>query len=78
MKVAIASCLGQMKALRKCDYEEEMLLSHLSVPLPGETLPSASGELVLLLLHPGRLGDNGYVCRYRHVYLCQERFYAQT
>lgn len=84
MQVAIASCLGQMKALRKCDYREKMLMSHLSVPLPGETLPSASGKLLLLLLHPGRLGDNVnyyvYVhkCTYRHVHMCQEKLYAQT
>lgn len=36
------------------------MISHPSVPLPGETLPSASGELLLLLLHPRRLGDNMY------------------
>lgn len=46
--------------------EKELLMSDLSAPLPGETLPSASGELLLLLLHPGRLGDNMYyyVCIY--------------
>lgn len=49
--------------------EKEILMSDLSVPLPGETLPSASGELLLLLLHPGRLGENTYyyVCTYNTV-----------